>query len=354
MRKLTRPIFLGNVQIGGGAPVVVQSMAKTPTQDVERTVAQIRALEEAGCEVVRLAVPDQEAARALSRIRAQVNLPLVADIHFDHRLALAALEAGVEGLRLNPGNIGDRDKVEAVARRARQLQVPIRIGVNAGSLEPELLARYGGVTAEALVESACRHVRLLEAVDFDLIKISVKASDVPLTVAAYRLLSQRVDYPLHLGITEAGPGYRGLVKSAVGLGILLAEGIGDTIRVSLTADPCQEVAAAWEILKALKLRQRGIELISCPTCGRCEIDVIAIASEVERRLRKVTAPLKVAVMGCAVNGPGEAREADVGLAGGKGWGVIFCHGRPVKKVPAERLLEELLATIKAMGVEGID
>lgn len=354
MRRPTRPVFLGKVQIGGGAPVVVQSMTKTPTWDVERTVAQIRSLEEAGCEVVRVAVPDLEAARAIEKIKARVSLPLVADVHFDYRLALAALEAGADGLRLNPGNIGDKEKIRKVVDKARERQVPIRIGVNAGSLEKDLYAKYGGVTAEALVESALRHVRLLEEMDFRLIKISVKASDVPLTVQAYRLLSQKVDYPLHVGITEAGPGDRGLIKSAVGLGILLAEGIGDTIRVSLTGDPCYEVWAAWEILKVLGLRKRGIELISCPTCGRCEIDVLTIATEVDRRLRRVTAPIKVAVMGCAVNGPGEAREADVGLAGGRGWGVIFRHGCPVKKVPAERLAEELLATIREMGIEGVE
>lgn len=341
------------MQVGGGAPVVVQSMTNTDTRDVDKTVAQIEELASWGCELVRVAVPDAAAAAALRRIKAASRIPVIADIHFDYRLALAALEAGVDGLRLNPGNIGGRERVRLVATEAKRRGVPIRVGVNAGSLERRLLEKYGGVTAGALVESALDHIRLLEEMDFTAIKVSVKAADVPLMVEAYRRLARAVDYPLHVGVTEAGTLRAGLVRSAVGIGILLSEGIGDTIRVSLTAPPRHEVWAAWEILKALGLRRRGVELISCPTCGRCEIDLVAIATEVEERLQKVTTPLKVAVMGCVVNGPGEAREADVGIAGGKGVGLLFRKGEPLRTVPEAQLVEELLREIRSMGIEGL-
>lgn len=341
------------MQVGGGAPVVVQSMTNTDTRDVDKTVAQIEELASWGCELVRVAVPDAAAAAALRRIKAASRIPVIADIHFDYRLALAALEAGVDGLRLNPGNIGGRERVRLVATEAKRRGVPIRVGVNAGSLERRLLEKYGGVTAGALVESALDHIRLLEEMDFTAIKVSVKAADVPLMVEAYRRLARAVDYPLHVGVTEAGTLRAGLVRSAVGIGILLSEGIGDTIRVSLTAPPRHEVWAAWEILKALGLRRRGVELISCPTCGRCEIDLVAIATEVEERLQKVTVPLKVAVMGCVVNGPGEAREADVGIAGGKGVGLLFRKGEPLRTVSEAQLVEELLREIRSMGIEGL-
>lgn len=353
MRRVSRPVWVGGVQVGGGAPVVVQSMTNTDTRDVAKTVAQIEELASWGCELIRVAVPDAAAAAALRRIKAASRIPVIADIHFDYRLALAALEAGVDGLRLNPGNIGDRKRVRLVATEAKRRGVPIRVGVNAGSLERRLLEKYGGVTAGALVESALDHIRLLEEMDFTAIKVSVKAADVPLMVEAYRRLARAVDYPLHVGVTEAGTLRAGLVRSAVGIGILLSEGIGDTIRVSLTAPPRYEVWAAWEILKALGLRRRGVELISCPTCGRCEIDLVAIATEVEERLQKVTAPLKVAVMGCVVNGPGEAREADVGIAGGKGVGLLFRKGEPLRTVPEAQLVEELLREIRSMGIEGL-
>lgn len=352
-RRVSRPVYVGGVKVGGGAPVVVQTMTSTDTRDSESTLAQIRECTAFGCELVRVAVPDADAAAALRKIKAGSPIPVIADIHFDYRLALKALEAGVDGLRLNPGNIGSRDRVRLVAREAAARGVPIRIGVNAGSLERRLLEKYGGVTAEALVESALDHIRLLEEMNFTAIKVSVKAAGVPLMIDAYRKLAREVDYPLHLGVTEAGTLRGGLVKSAVGIGILLAEGIGDTIRVSLTAEPRHEVWAAWEILKSLGLRRRGVELISCPTCGRCEIDLMAIAAAVEERLQGVTEPLKVAVMGCVVNGPGEAREADVGIAGGKGVGLLFRRGEPVRAVPEAQLAEELFKEIRAMGIEGV-
>ena len=353
MKKTTRQIRVGNVAVGGGAPCSVQSMCSTDTRDPAATLAQIRALAEAGCEIVRCAVPDAEAARALGEIKRQSPIPVIADIHFDYKLALTVLEGGIDGLRLNPGNIGERWKVEEVVQSARERLVPIRIGVNAGSLEKELLERYGHPTAEAMVESALGHVRILEELGYDQIKISLKASDVLKTVAAYRLLAEQVDYPLHIGITEAGTLFAGTVKSAVGLGILLADGIGDTLRVSLTSDPVQEVRVGWEILKSLGLRRRGLSFVSCPTCGRCQIDLIGVAEEVERRLAKVDAPLTVAVMGCAVNGPGEAREADFGIAGGRGEGLLFRHGEIVRKVPegemADVLVEEVLKAVKGGG-----
>jgi (E)-4-hydroxy-3-methylbut-2-enyl-diphosphate synthase len=345
-RKKTRQITLGSVKIGGDASVAVQSMCNTDTRDAEATLAQIRRLEAAGCEIVRLAVPDAEAAQALGKIRKSAAMPLVADIHFDYRLALEAVKQGVDGLRINPGNIGGRDKVAEVVRGCKDRSIPIRIGVNAGSLEKHLLEKYGHPTAEAIVESAFGHIRILEELNYRDIKVSLKASDVMTTVAAYRLFSSKSDYPLHIGISEAGTLFSGTVKSSVGLGILLAEGIGDTMRVSLTADPVEEVRAAYEILKALKVRQRGVNIISCPTCGRTEIDIIGLAQEVERRLSHVKEPLTVAVMGCVVNGPGEAREADVGIAGGKGVGLLFKHGEIISKFDEMELADVLVREVE--------
>jgi (E)-4-hydroxy-3-methylbut-2-enyl-diphosphate synthase len=342
--------MIGNVAVGGGAPCSVQSMCSTDTRDEAATLAQIARLVDAGCEIIRCAVPDMDAALALGKIRAGSRIPVVADIHFDYKLALKVLEQGIDALRLNPGNIGERWKVEEVVKAARERLVPIRIGVNAGSLERELLQKYGHPTAEAMVESALGHVRILEELGYDQIKISLKASDVNKTVEAYRLLSSRVDYPLHIGITEAGTTFSGTIKSAVGLGILLADGIGDTLRVSLTGDPVDEVRVGFEILKSLGLRQHGVNFVSCPTCGRCQINLIHVAEEVEQRLRGVDAPFTVAVMGCVVNGPGEAREADFGIAGGKGEGLLFRHGEIVRKVPeaelADALVEEVLKAAK--------
>ena len=344
-RRKTRPIKVGGVVVGGGAPVVVQAMTKTDTRDVRATAAQVRRLERAGAEIVRLAIPDRAAAAALREIRKRAGVPLVADIHFDHRLALAALEAGVDGLRLNPGNIGSAVKVREVVRAAGERGVPIRIGVNSGSLEKDILARAGGATAPAMVESALRHVRLLEDLDFRLIKISLKASDVPRTLEAYRLLAEQVDYPLHAGITEAGRLLAGSVKSSAGLALLLAEGLADTIRVSLTAPPEKEVFVAWQILQALGLRARGATFVSCPTCGRCEVDLMGVAARVEKTVLGLRVPLTVAVMGCTVNGPGEAKEADIGLACGRGGGVIFRKGKVLRKVPAARLADEFIAEV---------
>jgi len=344
-RRKTRPIKVGGVVVGGGAPVVVQAMTKTDTRDVRATAAQVRRLERAGAEIVRLAVPDRAAAAALREIRKRAGVPLVADIHFDHRLALAALEAGVDGLRLNPGNIGSAAKIREVVRAAGERGVPIRIGVNSGSLEKDILARAGGATAPAMVESALRHVRLLEGLDFRLIKISLKASDVPRTLEAYRLLAKQVDYPLHAGITEAGRLLAGSVKSSAGLALLLAEGLADTIRVSLTAPPEKEVFVAWQILQALGLRARGATFVSCPTCGRCEVDLMGVAARVEKTVLGLRVPLTVAVMGCTVNGPGEAKEADIGLACSRGGGVIFRKGKVLRKVPAARLADEFIAEV---------
>ncbi len=324
-------------------------MCNTDTRDVAATLAQIGQLTAAGCELVRCAVLDMEAAEALGRIKAESAIPVIADIHFDYKLALKVLEGGIDGLRLNPGNIGERWKVAEVVKAASERRVPIRIGVNAGSLEKELLVKYGHPTAQAMVDSALGHVRILEELGYDQIKISLKASDVPKTVAAYRLLSASVDYPLHIGITEAGTIFSGTIKSAVGLGILLAEGIGDTLRVSLTGDPVDEVRVGFEILKALGLRQRGINFVSCPTCGRCGIDLIGVAQEVEERLKDLDAPLTVAVMGCVVNGPGEAREADVGVAGGRGEGLLFRHGEIVRKIPEAELADALVAEVQALA-----
>ncbi len=345
MKKTTRQIQVGNVKIGGGAPCSVQSMCTADTRDEAATIAQIRSLADAGCEIVRCAVLDMDAALTLGRIKTASPIPVIADIHFDYKLALKVLEGGIDGLRLNPGNIGDRWKVAEVVTAARERLVPIRIGVNAGSLEKELLAKYGHPTAEAMVESALGHVRILEELGYEQIKISLKASDVLKTVEAYRLLSRKVDYPLHIGITEAGTVFSGTIKSAVGLGILLAEGIGDTMRVSLTSDPVDEIRVGFEILKALGLRRHGINFVSCPTCGRCQVDLIGVANEVEKRLKGVDVPLTVAVMGCVVNGPGEAREADVGIAGGKGEGLLFRHGEVVRKVKDSEMADALVAEV---------
>lgn len=345
-RRKTRPVFIGKVQVGGGAPVSVQSMTNTDTRDALATVEQINQLAAEGCEIIRVAVPDREAALALPMILQGINIPLVADIHFDYRLALESIKSGVDGLRINPGNIGGRDRVKAVVTAAKERGVPIRIGVNAGSLEKELLEKYGGVTAGAMAESAMAHITILEELNFTDIKISLKASDIPLMLEAYSLLAGKVDYPFHIGVTEAGTLRSGSVKSAIGIGILLNEGIGDTLRVSLTGHPRHEIRVGYDILKALGLRRRGVELISCPTCGRTQINLIKIAEEVEEKLQFLDRPLKVAVMGCVVNGPGEAREADVGIAGGKGVGLIFRKGEVVRKVPEDKLVEELLKEIE--------
>ncbi len=344
-RKITRPVHVGDVTIGGGAQIVIQSMNNTDTRDVKATLRQIDQLAEAGCDLTRLAIPDQESADALARIRPLSALPIVADIHFDYRLALAALAAGADKIRINPGNIGGPDRVSQVAAAARERGVPIRVGVNSGSLSREIVDRFGGVNAQSMVASALESVALLEQWDFNDIVISIKASDPALTIQTYRLLSEKTQYPLHLGVTEAGTRNEGAIRSAIGIGTLLAEGIGDTMRVSLTADPVDEIGAAYSILKALGLRSHGPQLISCPTCGRTSVDLIRIAAEVEERLKTVKAPIKVAVMGCAVNGPGEARHADVGLAGGKGEFLLFSHGEIIRKVPQEQAIEALMAEI---------
>lgn len=339
-------IVAGGVKIGGGAPITVQSMTNTKTEDYKATIAQIKRFEELGCDIARVAVPNMEAARAIAKIKEETKIPIVADIHFDYKLALESAAAGADKIRINPGNIGSDEKVKAVADECRKRNIPIRIGVNGGSLEKEILAKYGGVTPEAMLESAMGHVRLLNKFDFDNICISVKASSVPLTVASYRLLSQETDYPLHLGVTEAGTEYMGIVKSAAGIGALLLDGIGDTIRVSLTASPEREVPAGIAILKAVGARQDGVNIVSCPTCGRCNIDLIPIADEVGKRLAGCKKNITVAVMGCAVNGPGEASAADFGIAGGKGEGLLFARGEILKKVPMDRLVDELISLIE--------
>lgn len=344
-RKKTRVIHVGQVPVGGSHPISVQSMTKTDTRDVKATVKQIQSLVLSGCEIIRIAVPDAEAAKALGRIKQSVPIPIIADIHFDWRLALEAIRQGVDGLRINPGNIGARWKVAEVVSAASDRAIPIRIGVNAGSLSKELLEKYSHPTPEALLESAEEHINILEGLGFKEIKVSLKASSVPTTVDAYRLFSRRFRYPLHVGISEAGPSFTGMIKSSVGIGILLSEGIGDTIRVSLSADPQQEVRVGYEILKSLGLRERGVNLISCPTCGRCKIDIRGLASKVENRLKDIHKPLTVAVMGCVVNGPGEAREADIGIAGGKGFGLLFKKGKVVKKLDEDKLLDALLKEI---------
>lgn len=337
-RKKTCPIRVGKVIVGGSAPISIQSMTNTDTRDVNATLQQIEQLQQAGCDIVRVAVPDEQAALALGAIKQNTRIPVIADIHFDHRLAIIAMEQGVDGLRINPGNIGDQEKVKAVVSMAKARNIPIRIGVNAGSLEKHLLEKYGRATPEALVESALGHVKILEELKFYNIKISLKSHDVPATLRAYQLISNVVDYPLHIGITEAGTVRSGTIKSAVGIGALLAQGIGDTIRVSLTGDPVEEISVAVEILKSLGFRKAGATLVSCPTCGRCEINLASIAETVEARIKNIDKPLKIAVMGCAVNGPGEAREADIGIAGGKREGLIFRHGKIIKKVAEADLL----------------
>ena len=345
-RKNTRQVQVGDVNVGGHAPIAVQSMTNTHTSDVAKTVAQIKALEAAGCEIIRVAVPDETSAAAISAIKRQIGIPLIADIHFDHRLAVMAAENGADGLRINPGNIGSREKIQNVVDCANDRGLPIRIGVNAGSLEQDIMDSHHGPTADAMVESALRHIDLLTAMQFDRIKVSLKASDVPRTIEAYRKLSTKVDFPLHLGVTEAGTIYPGIVKSSIGVGMLLAEGIGDTIRISLTSDPVNEIRVAYEILKALGIRRHGPELISCPTCGRCNIDLFDIANEIESFLLTKKTPIKVAIMGCVVNGPGEAREADIGVAGGNGVGILFKKGQVVKKFPQADLVTILKAEIE--------
>ena len=342
---MTRRIFAGQTAIGGGAPISIQSMCNTRTEDAAATIRQILALEAAGCEIIRVTVPNMDAAKALTEIRDAIHIPLVADIHFDYRLALEAAARGANAIRINPGNIGGAENVRAVVDACRAHRLPIRIGVNGGSLEKELLEKYGHVTPEALVESALGHIRLLEQYEFTDICVSVKSSDVPLNMKAYRLLSQTVDYPLHLGVTEAGTPSMGLIKSAVGIGGLLCDGIGDTIRVSLTADPIEEVYAAKRILQACGIRKSGVNLVSCPTCGRTSYDMIPLAEELERRLADCDKKITVAVMGCVVNGPGEASAADIGVAGGKGEGLIFRHGEVLYKVPEEKLLDALMEEI---------
>ena len=345
-RRRTRQIMVSHVAIGGGAPIVVQSMTKTNTQDVKATLSQIKRLEKAGCEIVRLAVPDKEAVKALGEIKKQVSVPLIADIHFDYRLALASLKKGVDGLRINPGNIGSKEKVREIARAAKDRAVPIRIGVNSGSLEKDLLQRFGGATPEAMVESALKHVQIFEEMDFPLIKISLKASDVVRTVEAYRRLAGRVDYPFHAGITEAGSLVPGAVKSAVGLTLLLREGLADTIRVSLTAPPEEEVRVGFYILSSLGLRIRGPNIISCPICGRCEVDLLKIVTEIEKRLSPIKKSIDVAVMGCMVNGPGEAKEADVGVACGRNVGVLFKKGKIYRRLREKDIVAEFVREVK--------
>ena len=346
--SVKKQIVVGGVPIGGGAPVTIQSMTNTPTRNVEATVEQIRRLAAAGCEIIRVAVPDMEAAQAVGEIKKQISIPLVVDIHFDYRLALEAVKQGCDAVRINPGNIGSPDRVAAVAAACKERGVPIRIGVNGGSLEKPLLAKFGGATPEALVESAFGHIKLLEDCDFTDICISLKSSSVPVTMGAYKLMDEKSAYPLHIGVTETGTPKMGILKSAVGIGGLLALGIGDTIRVSLSADPVEEVYAARDILKAAGVRKEGPELISCPTCGRTQIDLIGLANEVEERLKAVDKPITVAVMGCVVNGPGEASAADVGLAGGVGEGLLFKKGEIIKKVPQDKLVDELFRLMETL------
>ncbi|MDU6346705.1 MAG: flavodoxin-dependent (E)-4-hydroxy-3-methylbut-2-enyl-diphosphate synthase [Clostridium sp.] len=346
-RKLTRKLNVGGVAIGGDSPISIQSMLNVPAADVDGNVRQARELETAGCEILRVAIPNQQSVRLIPAIKAATTIPLVADIHFDYRLALESVEAGIDKIRINPGNIGSDDRVKAVADACRSHGVPIRIGVNSGSLEKEILAKHGGPTAEALCESALYHASLLEKYDFNDIVLSMKSSRVDTMIEAYELASQACDYPLHLGVTEAGTERMGLIKSAIGIGSLLQRGVGDTIRVSLTADPVREIVAAMDILRALNLRS-GVQMVSCPTCGRTNIDLIAIAGEVERRLASCKKPITVAVMGCAVNGPGEAREADIGIAGGNGVGLIFKKGEIVRRVPEDRLVDSLMEEIESL------
>lgn len=344
-RKETKKVKVGNIYVGGDAPISIQSMNNTDTRDISATIAQIKDFENAGCNITRCAVPDMNAAEALKEIVSNVNIPVVADIHFDYKLALKSIESGVAALRINPGNIGSIDKVKMVATAAKDKRIPIRIGVNSGSLEKDLLQKYGNVCPEALVESALKHVNILENINFDDIVISIKSSNVVQMIESYKMISSKVDYPLHIGVTEAGTIWKGTIKSSVGIGALLAEGIGDTIRVSLTGDPIEEIKVGKQILKSLGYNNEGIEFISCPTCGRTQVDLIKLATEAEKRLESCNKNLKVAIMGCVVNGPGEAREADIGIASGKGEGLIFKKGKIIKKVKEEELIEELINEI---------
>jgi (E)-4-hydroxy-3-methylbut-2-enyl-diphosphate synthase len=347
-RRKTRQIAIGTVKIGGDAPISVQSMTKTDTRNIQKTVDQIRLLERAGCEIIRVAVVDEEAARAIARVKKKIGIPLIADIHFHPRLALIAMESGADGLRINPGNIGGKDRLKPIVKEARNRSLPIRIGVNSGSLEKDLLKRFGGATPEAMVSSALRAIEWMEDLGFHLIKISLKASDVLRTIEAYRLFSRRSDYPLHLGVTEAGKGSGAIIKSSIGIGLLLNEGIGDTLRVSLTGSPIGEVRVGYEILRALNIRKRGVEIISCPTCGRCEFNLSRLVDKIERDVKRMDIPLTVAIMGCVVNGPGEAREADIGIAGGKGVGVLFRKGKVIRKLEEKDFAPVLLSEIRAM------
>ena len=351
-KRKTRRVWVGKVAIGGGAPISVQSMTKTDTRDVSSTIRQIKKLQKAGCEIIRVAVPDMGAVKVLSQIKQKINIPLVADIHFDYKLALKAVDSGVDKLRINPGNIGAKWKVKEITKAASERKIPIRIGVNAGSVPRDLLAKYKKASAKALVEAAVRHIKILEDLNFNDIVISVKAFDVPTTIQAYELVSKKTDYPLHLGITEAGLPQPGAIRSALGIGLLLAQGIGDTIRVSLTGDPVEEIRVGQEILKSLNLRDYGPIIISCPTCGRCEIDLISLTKKVERKVKNIHAPLKIAVMGCVVNGPGEARYADVGIAGGKGYGLLFRKGKIIGKVKEKDLIKALLNEVKGLLKKG--
>ena len=346
MGETTRQVDVGGIKIGGKSPVSIQSMCNTDTRNVKATVEQIRALEDAGCQIIRVAVPDMEAADAIAEIKKQINIPLVADIHFDYRLALKSIENGIDKVRINPGNIGDMSRVKMVADAAKAKGIPIRIGVNGGSLDKAILSRYGGVTADALVESAMGHIKILNDVDFCDMVVSIKVSNVPMMIEAYRKFSKISDIPLHIGVTESGTERMGTLKSGIGIGTLLSEGIGDTMRVSLTADPVKEVQLAKDILSVLEKRKGGINFVSCPTCGRTQIDLIKIASEVEERISGIDKPIKVAVMGCVVNGPGEARDADIGIAGGKGEGLIFKKGEILRKVPEDKIVDELIKEIE--------
>ena len=347
-RRKTRKIFLGKVPIGGGSPITVQSMTNTKTNDVEKTVNQIHQLEEAGCDIVRVAVPDLDSCNAIKEIKKRINIPLVADVHFDYKLAIGSVENGADGLRINPGNIGSSERVREVVKACKERNIPIRIGVNSGSVKKEYLEKYNGVNEYSIVYSALEHVRILEDMNFNNMKISLKASDIALTVKSYMKMAEYVDYPFHIGITKAGTPWRGTIKSAVGIGALLLMGLGDTIRVSLTGDPVEEVKVGKEILNSLGLSNDSLEIISCPTCGRTQIDLIQIANEVERRTKNIKKHIKIAVMGCAVNGPGEAREADIGIAGGKGSGLIFKKGEIIKKVKEEELVNEFMKEIEKM------
>ena len=348
MRRTTRTVDVGGVRIGGGNPISIQSMCNTDTRDISSTVEQIKKLQDAGCEIIRVAVPDMEAAQAIEKIKKQINIPLVSDIHFDYRLALECIKNGIDKVRINPGNIGDRERVKLVADAAKANGIPIRIGVNGGSLEKELVSKYGGATADALVESAMGHIEILDSVNFSDMVVSIKVSNVPVMLDAYRKFSEKCDIPLHIGVTESGTEYMGTVKSSIGIGTLLSEGIGDTMRVSLTADPVKEIYLAKDILRVLEIRNDGVEFVSCPTCGRTQIDLIKIANEVESHLKNVNKKIKVAVMGCVVNGPGEARDADIGIAGGKGECLIFKKGTPLRKVPEAVAVAELIKEIEKL------